>query len=151
MDNMDNKIAKLHSNLSIKEMNDKLIELIKKSVTNLRPWIELENIDDETSDKIIHQFQMNTESESMPDYSDDETIIFNNVIHKEKYILTLFEDKTPMLRYFSQDFENIFFSGEDADKENIKNRLIGQYSNEYDDFYDICDVIFIEDIEPDFE
>lgn len=147
---MDNKIAKLHSNLSIKEMNDKLIELIEKSVTNLRPWVELENTDDETSDKIIHQFQMNTESESMPDYSDDETIIFNNVIHKEKYILTLYADKLPVLKCFSQDFENIFFSGENADKENIKNRLIRQSFNEYDDFYDICDVIFIDDINLDF-
>ena len=148
---MDNKIAKLHSNFSIKEMNDKLIELIEKSATNLRPWVELENTNDETSDKIIHQFQMNTENESMPDYSDDETIIFNNVVHKEKYILSLFEDKAPVLRYFSQDFENIFFSGENADKENIKNRLIRQSSDEYNDFYDICDIISIEDIEPDFE
>ena len=140
----------LGTNLTIAEMNEKLIEIIKENVTNLRPWIELDNFDD---DSIAYQFQMTTEKELMPDYSDNENIIFNNVISKEKYLLTLFEAKPPLLNYFSQDFENIFYSKNTGviEVEDVNNRLIRQSFNEYNDFCDICDIISIEDIENDFE
>lgn len=152
--NIENKEEKgymhLSTNLTVSEMNEKLIEIIKENVTNLRPWIELDNYDD---DSIVYQFQMTTENEMMPDYSDNENIIFNNVISKEKYLLTLFKDKPPLLNYFSQDFENIFYSKATGvvEVEDINNRLIKQSFNEYNNFCDICDIISIEDIENDFE
>ena len=148
MDSINDDSISLDCNLSIKEMNEELIKAIKNCTMNLRPWEKVDDISD-NSNNIECQFQMTIENESMPDYSDDERIIFNSIISKEKYLLTLYFDKPPVLSYFTQDLENIFYSKE-CDEEDIKDRLVRQTFNEYNNFYDICDIISIKDIDDEF-
>ncbi len=160
MDSINDNSISLDCNLSIKEMNEELIKAIENCTMNLRPWEKIDDISDDSNNSsnsddsddlnnIECQFQMAIENESMPDYSEDERIIFNSIVSKEKYLLTLYFDKPPVLSYFTQDLENIFYSKE-CDEEDIKDRLVRQSFNEYNNFYDICDIISIEDIDDEF-
>lgn len=151
MDSINDNSISLDCNLSIKEMNEELIKAIKNCTMNLRPWKKIDDISDNSDNlnNIECQFQMTIENESMPDYSEDERIIFNSIVSKEKYLLTLYFDKPPVLSYFTQDLENIFYSKE-CDEEDIKDRLVRQSFNEYNNFYDICDIISIKDIDDEF-